>query len=330
MAEIIQTLTDGGIVVLPTETAYLTAIDATNPKAVQKLCEYKKRPLGKPFSVAVSDMAMAEEYVELNKQAIKLYNTFLPGPVTVVSKGKHKTAPGIESELGTLGIRIPDYQLVIDVVKQFGKPVTATSANKSYEKRPYKIADLDIEKFDLIIDAGELPHNEPSTVIDTTMDDLVVLRQGEVVISNQLSVVSYNEEMTKNTGKELWQKYEKFAGHRAIVFALEGEMGAGKTVFTKGLARAMGIDEVITSPTFNIELVYKNLHHIDAWRMQNGDELEQLGLAGTIHDKSVLVIEWADRVADTIRKYNDEAVIIWVKILYGKADNERLISWGTL
>jgi tRNA threonylcarbamoyl adenosine modification protein YjeE len=244
-------------------------------------------------------------------------------------------AAGVESENGTLGVRIPDYPFLLKLLQKYGKPLTATSANASYKKRPYKVKDVlnnvsDKQKglIDLIIDAGELPHNEPSTVIDTTLDDVVVLRQGETVIRDQSIVVSRSEENTQNIGKELWQKYEKFAGQRAIVFALEGPMGAGKTQFTKGLARAMGIEEEIVSPTFNLELDYGELKHFDAWRLQNGEELENLGWEEKIHDKAVIVVEWADRVAETIRKYDEEAVVVWVKISYGKKENERTITWG--
>ena len=84
--EIVKVINKGEIVVLPTETVYITSIDAINPEAVKRLCAYKNRPIGKPFSVAVSDIKMAEQYVELNKSARELYVKFLPGPVTVVSK----------------------------------------------------------------------------------------------------------------------------------------------------------------------------------------------------------------------------------------------------
>lgn len=337
--EIVSCLLDGGLVIYPTETTYGAGVMATDEKAIRKLLKYKKRPLGKPLSIAVCDQEMAEEYVELNKTARNIYRNFLPGPVTVVSTGKHQVARGVESETGTLGVRIPDYPLVLEIIKKLGKPITATSANASYQKRPYKIADIlenisDKQKglVDLIIDVGELPHNEPSTVVDTTLDDMVVLRQGEIKLRESQELLSRSEEATRNLGKELWQKFEKYYGQRAIVFALEGPMGAGKTQLTKGIARAMGIKEEVVSPTFIIEADYDQgkLVHIDSWRLMNGEELKEMGFEKRIGDKSVVVVEWAERVADLIRKYNEEAIVVWVKMAYGKETNERLISFGAL
>jgi len=337
---VVEVLQKGGLVIMPTETLYGAFVDATNPQAVEKLTKYKARPFGKPYSVAVLDQKMAEEYVKLNEIAKNLYKNFLPGPLTVVSQGKHRVAIGVESETGTLGIRIPDYTFVLDIVKKFGKPITATSANANCKKRPYKISDIldnlsERKKslIDLIVDAGELPRNEPSTVIDTTLDDVAILRQGVVKLNSENFILSMSSENTQNFAKELWQKYEIHTGSRAIVFALDGPMGAGKTVFTKGLAKAMGIKEEITSPTYDLEHSYNTLPntyyliHIDAWRMENSKELQGINFAKKITDKSIIAIEWADRVSDEIRKYSEDAIIVWVKINYGKKENERNLTW---
>jgi L-threonylcarbamoyladenylate synthase len=343
-AKAIRVLKNGGLVIFPCETVYGVAVDALNPEAVICLNKYKQRPLGKPYAIMVAGESMAEKYVELNSKARNLYREFLPGPLTVVSTGKHKLAPGIESETGSLGVRIPDYPFMLDLIKEFGHPIVATSANASYQKRPYQIADIldnlsNKQKglIDLIIDAGKLPPNEPSTVIDTTLDNPVVLRQGGLKFKAKNEILSRNEEATQNFGKELWQKYEKYLGKRPLIFALEGPMGAGKTQLTKGLGKAMGISDEIISPTFNLVLEYhtKNgvidLNHIDAWRLQDPKEFGGLGFIKMLEKKNmVIAIEWAERVANAIRVHRDQATIIWIKIRYGKADNERLIGWGAL
>ncbi len=344
--EAIKVLKKGGIIIYPTETVYGVGVDATNKKAVDRLNKYKQRPLGKPYSIAVSDKVMAAKYVDINDAANNLYQEFLPGPLTIVSTGTHKVAQGVESEYGTLGVRIPNYKIVIDIIQKFGKPITATSANASYKKRPYKISDI-LENIsekqksliDLIIDAGTLPPNEPSTVIDTTLDDPVVLRQGDIKLKDKIEILSRSEENTKNIAKELWQKYEKFSGVRPIIFALEGPMGAGKTHFTKGLAKALGIDEEVTSPTFNLLNEYSSkltthnsqLVHIDSWRLQNSEEIVALGFNEILRNNNAVVsIEWAEKVVEVLREHAEDTIIIWVKISYGKNENERLISWGSL
>lgn len=337
----VQVIRNGGLVIYPTETLYGAGVDATNPKAVEKLTKYKNRPLGKPYSIAVADQKMAEDYVELNKTAKNIYKEFLPGPLTVISKGKHKVAQEVESENGSLGVRIPNYKLVTDIVKNLRKPITATSANASYKKRPYKISDVlenlsqkQKDLIDLVIDAGELPKNDPSTVIDTTLDDPMILRQGEIKIVGKESVLSKSGESTQNLAKEIWQKNEKYKGQKAIIFALEGDMGVGKTQFTKGLVKAMGIKDLVTSPSFALENEYgkgqNKLFHFDAWRIEDQNELSALGFEELIKDKSVVVIEWAEKVTDIVRDFDDEALIIWIKIEFGKNKNDRLIKWGNI
>lgn len=335
----IDVLKSGGLIIYPTETLYGAGVDTTNGVAVKKLTAYKNRPLGKPYSIAVTNTDMAEEYGYLNQTSKNLFREFLPGPLTVIIKGKHKLAKGVESEDGKLGIRLPDYKFVRSLVEKFGKPITATSANASYKKRPYKISDIldnlsQKQKglIDLVIDAGTLPTREPSTVIDTTFDEPAILRQGEIRLSDENEVLSVNEENTQNIAKEIWQKNESYLGKRSIVFALQGEMGSGKTQFTKGLARAMGITELVTSPTFAIENEYKSgakkLFHFDAWRLESSDEIKALGFEDLIKNRSVVSIEWADKIVDIIREFDDEAIVVWIKISFGTKENERKINWG--
>ncbi len=338
--DVVDVLKKGGLIIYPTETLYGAGVDATNPDSVRKLNSFKKRPAGKPYSVAVSDIKMAGEYVEINRTARNIYKSFLPGPVTVISKGKGAVAKGVESETGTLGIRIPDHKLITSIIKKFGRPITATSANASYKKRPYKISDIlenitirQINLIDLVIDAGELALNDPSTVIDTTGDDLTTLRQGKIFFSKGNQIMSRSDNDTKNFAKELWQKYQKFQNTRAIIFALTGEMGAGKTIFTKGLAKAMDINEIITSPTFNLQNAYRSsvtgnrLLHIDTWRISEPSEINDLDFVKSISDRSVVAIEWADKIVDEIKRHKEDAVIIWVKIEFCKKENERKIGW---
>ncbi len=343
----VLTLQSGGLVIFPTETVYGIGAMATNQEAVNKLLSYKTRREGKPLSIAVDSIDMAQKYVEINETARNLYENFLPGPLTVVSRGLHTVASGVESETGTLGIRIPDYELVRKIVSTLGYPITATSANASYKKKPYDISDIlenisdkQKELIDLIIDAGELPKREPSTVVDTTLGGEVVLRQGDMKLTEVEKLKTENGEETQSFGAKLISKYKHYLGYKSVILALEGELGAGKTEMTKGIASALGIKGAVQSPTFIIEKEYsietvagsysaeKNpkLYHLDTWRLTDENELEELGLLDKINEGHVFSIEWANKVPGFLSKASENAIIIWVKIEHGPHENERIIT----
>ncbi|MCA9385272.1 threonylcarbamoyl-AMP synthase, partial [Candidatus Dojkabacteria bacterium] len=262
ITEACKVLKSGGIIVFPTETCYGLGVDATNPEAVRKLFHYKGRREGKPLSIAVTGEEMASQYVVINDIAKNLYTNYLPGPITVVSKGLQQVAQGVESEYGTLGIRIPDYQLVLDLLSSYGKPITATSANPSFGKKPYSIdallndlSDKKREMIDLAIDAGDLPKRKSSTVVDTTLNNLNVLREGAKKFQDAtsekdliLQAETYSPGETSDFGTMVMLKYIDIPLKRPLVLLLKGELGAGKTHFVKGLAKKIKIVDDITSP----------------------------------------------------------------------------------
>ena len=142
IAQAVKALNNSQLIIFPTETCYGVGVDATNQEAVDQMLTYKARREGKPISVAVTGKEMARKYVEINDIAENLYTNYLPGPITVVSKSLQQTAKGLESEFGTLGIRVPDYPFILDLIKKLDKPMTSTSANVSYKPNPYSIEQL--------------------------------------------------------------------------------------------------------------------------------------------------------------------------------------------
>jgi tRNA threonylcarbamoyladenosine biosynthesis protein TsaE len=139
---------------------------------------------------------------------------------------------------------------------------------------------------------------------------------------------SKSQEDTRKIGGELLQEYNQETKKRALVFALEGKLGAGKTQLVKGMALAMGIKDQVISPTFTLEAEYDlgNLIHIDAWRLENSNELLEMGFEKRVEDKSLVVIEWADQVKDILKKLGSQIRVIWVKLSYGEKENERIIE----
>ncbi len=330
-------LAAGGLVIFPTETTYGAGADATNPAAVAKLLKYKARREGKPLSIAVTDIAMAEEYVELSDSARRLYQRFLPGPVTVVSHSRGIVAPGVASEFGTIGVRIPDYPLVTAIVAALGHPMTATSANMSDARRPYSITDVleplsdgQRQLIDLVIDAGQLPPNPPSTVIDTTLSTPITLRQGDVVNdnqpANQLQLTSNSPADTKALAGRLLLKHWNDIKTTGLVIGLDGVLGTGKTIFAKGAAEFLQISDEVTSPTYNYIEEYNytrhgvqgHLYHLDLWKVDSAAQLERLEVNKLWGPNQVVVIEWWQQVAEWLEPQLTQAKIPLLKLTFSQ------------
>lgn len=183
-----KTLRAGGIIIYPTETTYGIGADALNENAIKKVFELKKRVETKAFHVVVSDIHMAEKYVVVTKNALELAKKYLPGPLTLVLNKKTTLPALLTGSRPTLGIRIPDYRFCLDVAAAFGGPFTATSANISGAGDCYSLVDInsqfgtELQKIDLIVDGGVLPKVLPSTVVDATGEENIVLRAGPVKI----------------------------------------------------------------------------------------------------------------------------------------------------
>lgn len=323
-AEIIK---NGGLVVFPSDTVYILAVDPTNKSAVEKLLAFKNRWTGKAISVAVLDIKMAKEYVDLTDVAQNIYTNLLPGPFTIVNQGKHEVCLGIEAENGSLGIRIPDNKYIHELVKILGKPITATSANLSGRTPNYSIAGFlkplskkKREMIDLIVDAGKLPRNKPSTVIDATEPELKILRRGDLVTgSGTQTLISKSEKETEKIAEFLLNKTLHPAGTslnreaKPIVFSLTGDLGCGKTVFSRKIGHLLGVTEKITSPTFIIYNEYiispnpsltigkQNINkflHFDLYRISTDYEFREIKFLELFTTDSVSCIEWPENMGE--------------------------------
>lgn len=328
----VETLKSGGLIIFPTETCYGVGVDATNQSAVNKLLEYKERPEGKAISIGVCDKEMASIYVDINSVASKVYRNFLPGPVTVISSSKNKVAKGLASERNTLGVRIPDHKLIREIIKEFDKPITMTSANLNGRKTPYQIEDVlnNISEkskglIDLIIDAGKLPSNPPSSVIDTTSEDVVLIREGSIDFSKKVETYDViSPEVMRKLGESFVKENKK---DKSIVILFNAEMGAGKTQFVKGVGLGLGISEIIKSPTYTLLCEYEyiggKLIHMDAWRMEGEVEFREL-IEESFFDKgNVIAIEWAGSLSKWIIEIQKKDVDIFVINIEYESETKR-------
>lgn len=327
----VTALKRGDLIIYPTETCYGLGVDATNPTAVSQLLAYKG-DRHRQVSIAVNSQKMAEQYVELNSLSNNLYQHFLPGPLTVISASRHHVDSRLESSTGTLGVRYPQHDFALQLITAFGSPITATSANTSGKKEPYSITDW--QKYTtsakqamvaLFLDAGTLSERPTSTVVDTTLNDPLILRQGELFLPHlpRETFTSASPAATIQLATDLTRRYLNLSRRFPLIFALQGDLGVGKTQFSKGVATALGISHTINSPTYTLLHEYPfdtgkhrgTFYHVDTWRLSDMAELEStLHLSQLLNPGNILSLEWAGKAKDTLKQYQDSCVIIFVEI----------------
>lgn len=181
--KVVAVLRDGGIVVYPTDTLYGIGCDALNVRAVEKICEMKGiNPQKSNLSIICNDLSVISEYAKVSTPVFKLMKRNLPGPFTFILPTT-SSLPKIYKNKKTVGIRIPDNNIIREIVAQLGNPVLSTSVNEEEEEREYSTnPELIHEKWesfaDLVIDGG-MGGIEPSTVVDCSDNEPVIIRQGK-------------------------------------------------------------------------------------------------------------------------------------------------------
>ena len=177
---VVDSLQQGGVIAYPTDTIYGIGCDIFNRKGVKKIYQIKHRDPRKPFSFICADLSEVANYAQVSNFAFKIMRRHLPGPYTFVLEASRIVPDLLTTKQKTVGIRIPDNPIAIQIVRALGHPLVTTSANLSGDEH---IQDpLDIDKsmgkmLDLVVDGGVLA-GEPSTVISLVNDRIEVLREG--------------------------------------------------------------------------------------------------------------------------------------------------------
>ncbi len=175
-------LRQGGLVAFPTDTVYGVGALVFYETAVQAIYEAKGRPEEKAIPVLLGDVADVEKVaLGLNEKARRLAERYWPGPLTLVVR-KRDLVPAAVSPTDTVGVRIPNHEFTRTLLRAAG-PMAVTSANLSGEPSPCTADEVLAQlagRIDLVIDGGRTPGGVPSTVVDCTQDDLVILREGPI------------------------------------------------------------------------------------------------------------------------------------------------------
>lgn len=176
-------IADGKLVVYPTETVYGIAADIFNQRAVKNLYITKSRPFDMPLSVAVADKRMIKDIAIVSRPVEKLIDAFLPGPLTIIAK-KNPEVPDIVTSMSQeIGIRIPDDKIAAELIKQFGGPITATSANIHSHPNIVNISTA-VQSFgdavSTYLDCGTRMLGKPSTIVNIIDNKIEIIRQGTI------------------------------------------------------------------------------------------------------------------------------------------------------
>ena len=176
----------GGIILYPTDTIYGLGADALSDNAVAKIYAIKGRDEGKPIHALVDTLETAERYAEIPEEIQEKIERMIPCPISFIFKKRSGLHTGIAKNIDTFGFRIPNNIFCLELTKEFGGPITATSANTSgilpetsLEKILEQLGDA-TKHIGLVIDAGVLPQSLPSTVVDITSGLPHVLREAAV------------------------------------------------------------------------------------------------------------------------------------------------------
>jgi len=223
--------------------------------------------------------------------------------------------------------------------KAYGEAITATSANASWQKKPYSIDDIlnplsekQITLLDLIIDSGKLPKNEASTVVDTTLVDTMIVRSGDINLGTEaIELISDSELETKELAKRLCLKYWDKIRRQGLVFALIGDLGTGKTIFAKGVGEFLHIQDEITSPSYTLANEYlfnRNevdgyFFHLDPWRLENFAQVTQLGLNNMVGENKILAIEWANKFLPDIKEFAQQKNISCIEVSFEQINGNK-------
>jgi tRNA threonylcarbamoyl adenosine modification protein (Sua5/YciO/YrdC/YwlC family) len=170
----------GGLIAYPTDTFYGIGCDLYNKKGIQLIYKLKNRPLKQPFSVICDDLKEISRFAKVSNYAYKTMRRLLPGPYTFILEGTKLVPKIMLTKRKTVGIRVPDNNICLSIVRTLGRPIISTSA---LHDDPHSIQEAFSSHLDIVIDGGAL-YPSPSSVISLIGDTPEVIRVGKGDVSS--------------------------------------------------------------------------------------------------------------------------------------------------
>jgi len=182
----VKLIKKGEVVVCPTDTGYAFSANALDTRAITRVFHLKGRSYSNPIHIAVGSIAEVDKYAVVTEAARYLAGRYLPGALTLVLKKKETIPPLLVAGLDTVGIRIPDNRVILQLVEMTGCPLTTTSANISGKPGTYTVEEVkaqlgeNIQQVSMVLDQGPIKTRELSTIIDLTTSPPELIRQGRI------------------------------------------------------------------------------------------------------------------------------------------------------
>jgi tRNA threonylcarbamoyl adenosine modification protein (Sua5/YciO/YrdC/YwlC family) len=184
VSHVVEALKAGGVVIYPTDTVYAIGCDSSNRKSIEKLYHIARiKPKRLDLSFICSDISHASTYVRrMDTPVFKLMKKCLPGPFTFILPAAANVQRLLGANKKTVGIRIPAHEIPLELVRSLGNPLITSSLKdedqiKAYTTDPEEIYEDYLHQVDIVIDAGP-GGNIPSTILDCTGDNILVVRRG--------------------------------------------------------------------------------------------------------------------------------------------------------
>ena len=185
LLKIVEILRDGGVIIFPTDTIYGIGCDITKPKAIERVARIKNvKPEKAALSFIFYDLSNISDYCKpISNSIFKLMKKNLPGPFTFILNANSNIPKLFRSTKKSIGIRIPNNNIIREIVKELGNPILSTSVKDDdtiieYSTDPELIHEKFGDLVDLVIDGG-FGGNIPSTIIDCIGNEPVITRQGK-------------------------------------------------------------------------------------------------------------------------------------------------------
>jgi tRNA threonylcarbamoyl adenosine modification protein (Sua5/YciO/YrdC/YwlC family) len=184
VSEVVDLLERGGVIIYPTDTVYGIGCDITKARAVERVARIKGvRPDKANFAFICSDLSHLSDYArQVDNKTFKLMKAYLPGPYTFILNASSNVPKILKQKKKTVGIRVPDNNIIVEIVRKLGHPILTTSLKEDddileYSTDPEVIHDEYKDVVDLVIDGG-YGGMIPSTILDCTGDEPVLVREG--------------------------------------------------------------------------------------------------------------------------------------------------------